>query len=393
MRIAYVCADLGVPVFGCKGCSIHVQEVMRALDQLGHEVELFTPRPEGVRPPGLESVRVHPLPKAVSKQAAVREQAALVANASLRTVLEAAGPFDLVYKRYSLWSFAGMEYAHGAGIPSVLEVNAPLIEEQTKHRTLVDRASAEEVARRVFQTATVLLAVSDEVSTYLHGYPFAQGRIHVVPNGVNTERFRPGLTPLLPGDVESFTVGFVGSLKPWHGLSVLVEAFALLHRWRANSRLIIVGEGPERAGVFSDLMERRLSGSFRLTGAISPNDVPRMLASFDVAVAPYTAFDGFYFSPLKVYEYMASGLPVIASEVGQLRHLIAQRVNGILCPPGDPLALAEALMVLCDDLIIRRQLGEHARLSVLIDRTWMAAVRPILGLVNPPAESLLLTPC
>lgn len=393
MRIAYVCADLGVPVFGCKGCSIHVQEVVRTLAQLGHRVEIFTPRAEGVRPSGIESVRVHTLPRALCDEAASREQAALLANASLRSLLEFWGPFDLVYERYSLWSYAGMEYAQGAGIPSVLEVNAPLIEEQAKHRTLVDRAGAEEVARRVFRAAEVLIAVSDEVSVDLSRYPSTRGRTHVVPNGVNTERFRAGLTPLLPHDPACFTVGFVGSLKPWHGLSVLVEAFALLHERRPKSRLIVVGEGPERAGVVSDLIERGLSGSFHVTGAIPPDEVPRMLASFDAALAPYTAQEGFYFSPLKVYEYMASGLPVIASEVGQLTNLIEHGVNGLLCPPGDSRALADALTMLHDQPSVRCHLGERARRTVLNNHTWVATVRRILSLIETPLEDRIFTAC
>lgn len=393
MRIAYICADLGIPVFGCKGCSIHVQEVVRTLGQLGVEVELFTPRPEGVRPPGLESVQVHPLPTADSREAAVREQAALAANASLRTALETAGPFDWVYERYSLWSYAGMEYARTAGVPGLLEVNAPLIEEQAEHRTLVDRNSAEEVARRVFQDATTLIAVSAEVSAYLHRYPAARGRIHVMPNGVNTERFRPGLTPHLPRDSGNFTVGFVGSLKSWHGLSVLVEAFALLHERHANSRLIVVGEGPERANVWSDLNERGLSGAFHLTGAISSDEIPRMLASFDAAAAPYDQREGFYFSPLKVYEYMAAGLPVVASAVGQLTQLIEDGVNGLLCPPGDARALADTLSRLHDDGVLRRRLGESARRTMLSDHTWTAMVRRILALAVPPTENRLLATC
>src|SRR6516162_104729 len=105
MRLAYVCADLGVPVFGRKGCSIHVQEVVRALAGMGVEVDLFSSRPEGTPPPGLESVRVFELGVAGGERAA-REQAAMAANDGLYVALEREGPFDMVYERYSLWSFA-----------------------------------------------------------------------------------------------------------------------------------------------------------------------------------------------------------------------------------------------------------------------------------------------
>src|SRR5262245_21662167 len=117
MRVAYVCTDQGIPVFGRKGCSIHVQEVMRALIGRGAEVDLFTPRNEGEPPLGLESVRRHPLPIAAQKNSAAREQMAFEANSHLRQALEREGPFDLVYERYSLWSYEGMDYAQAAQVP------------------------------------------------------------------------------------------------------------------------------------------------------------------------------------------------------------------------------------------------------------------------------------
>src|SRR5260370_16186351 len=137
-----------------------------------------------------------------------------------------------------------MEYARARGSPGLVEVNAPLIEEQAEHRILVDRARVEYVAERVFRAATALIAVSDQVAAYLERYPATRGRVQVIPNGVDPDRFPAGLrasSSTLPG---TFTVGFLGTLKPWHGLPTLVEAFALLHREGPSSRLLIVGARP-----------------------------------------------------------------------------------------------------------------------------------------------------
>jgi glycosyltransferase involved in cell wall biosynthesis len=391
MRVAYVCADPGVPVFGRKGCSIHVQEMIHALQEQGARVELFATRLDGDPPPGLEGVRLHKLP-AVPKgellalarclRGAAREQAALAANRDLRNALKREGPFDLVYERYSLWSFAGVEYAQAMGIPGLLEVNAPLIEEQAEHRGLVNRARAERVAQQVFDAATVLIAVSEEVAAYLDCYPATQGRVHVVPNGVNPNRFPADLKPSCPARAGSFTVGFVGTLKPWHGLSVLVEAFAMLCRHASNSRLLIVGDGPERERIEAGLSVRTLREAATFTGAVDPSQVPGLVASMDVAVAPYPNESDFYFSPLKVYEYMAAGVPVVASRVGQLARLIEDGVNGLLCPPGNPIAVADALDRLRQQPELRARLGQAARSTVLRHHTWEAVARRVLRLAD-----------
>ncbi len=389
MRIAYVSADLGVPVFGRKGCSIHVQEVVRALRARGARVELFTMRPEGAPPPGLETVPVYALPLPAKGERAVREQAALAANAGVRDILEREGPFDLVYERYSLWCTAGMDYARDQGTPGFLEVNAPLIAEAAEHRGLVDRAGAERVAAQVFGGATALLAVSEEIAAYLRDYPGTDGRIHVIPNGVNPERFAAGGVAARPKSPDVFTVGFLGTLKAWHGLTVLAEALALLHRRVPAARLLIVGDGPERERLEADLAGRGLRDAARFTGAVPPEAVPGLLAVMDVAVAPYPLLANFYFSPMKVYEYMAAGLPVVASRIGQLTTILRHEATGLLCPPGDAVALAAALERLWRDPAARRRLGEAARTQVLRDHTWAAVARRILDLAGRKAVPVL----
>src|SRR6266571_1364574 len=353
MRIAYITADPGVPVFGRKGCSIHVQEVLGAMARRGAQIDLFASNCEGAVLEGGASFRLRPLPSPPKGELTLREQKCLMANASLRAALECAGPFSLVYERYSLWSFAGMEYARQRNTPGLLEVNAPLIEEQAEHRGLVDREGAERVRDRVFAAATALLAVSDEVADHLESFPATHGRVHVVPNGVNPERFPPAL-----------------------------EAFARLHAQSRHNRLLLVGDGVERERLAAEVSSRGLATAVQFTGAVAPCEVAGLLASMDVAVAPYPRLASFYFSPLKVYEYMAAGLPVVASRAGQLEKLIEGGVTGLLVPPGDVGALAAALQRVRREPELGRRLGQAARAKVFRDHTWDEAVHRILSLAG-----------
>lgn len=375
MKAAYICADPGIPVFGQKGCSIHVQEVIRSLLQKNVQICLFTTRLGNATPSDFQKVKVYQLPTIPKVELAVRERVARSINPDLELELTLAQPFDFVYERYSLWSYSGMEYARKMGIPGILEVNAPLILEQDKHRGLVDREQAEAIAKRVFQAATTIIAVSREIKDYVSQYVTDTDKIQIIPNGVNPQRFTGNVSGK---DTQQFTVGFVGSLKPWHGLPILIDAFARFQRNYPQARLLFVGDGKERDRLNQDIATRKLESAVKFTGAVSPETVPHWLSQMDVAVAPYPPSQDFYFSPLKVYEYMAAGLPVVASNIGQISEIIDDGVNGLLTPPGDATALADALEQLWRSPLLRRRLGDSARAKILQHHTWERVVEKIL---------------
>src|SRR5436190_14461659 len=166
-------------------------------------------------------------------------------------------------------------------------------------------------------------------------------------------------------------------MKRWHGLGHLLEAFRRLYEEYPGTRLLLVGDGPVREELAAEARAQGLEKAVKFTGAVVPADVPGLLASMDVAVAPYPKSANFYFSPLKVYEYMAAGLPVLASRLGQLEKLIEHEVNGLLVPAGDIDALVRGLERMRLDPSLRQSLGKAARTKVLRNHTWDAVTERI----------------
>lgn len=384
MRVAYVCADLGVPVFGSKGCSIHVQEIVRSFLKRGDHVDLFVARTGGDTPDEFSQCGLHVIAPERAEDVAGREIAAQTVARRIHETMESQAPYDLVYERHSLWSSAGPDFAMVQGIPSILEINAPLIDEQMKHRHLVDVELAIATSRAAFDTATSLAVVSEEVATAIEAdFAIESSKLHVVPNGVDTQRFSPDVPASMPA--EDFTIGFVGSLKPWHGVETLLQAFQFMQRECRNSRLLIIGDGPMQRQLQADYCtpDSDLSSRVHWIGSVPPGEVPGYLASLDVAVAPYPNLPDFYFSPLKVYEYMACGLTTVASDIGQLKSIIQHRIDGFLYNPDSIAGLASTLSMLAEQSAVRTEVGQRARTRAVEEFSWDRVLTRSLSTLGP----------
>ena len=363
MHIAYVCLDPGIPVFGTKGASVHIQEVVREYRRRGHDVTVYATRRGSDVPDDLAELRVVDVP-ITTRDEEEREHAQQAASASVSDMVRAGG-YDLVYERYSLFSTVIAE----CGVPGILEVNAPLIDEQRTHRVLVDEQAADAALQEQVQAALATICVSDPVRDWVIARTEGT-RVFTVPNGVNVHRITP--QPESPG---APVVTFVGTLKPWHGVDVLLRARAQAHK---DWQLRIIGDGPMRAEL--DDLARSLGIDVDFRGAVAPDAIPQHMAGTAIGVAPYPAMDtdsDQYFSPLKVYEYMAAGLPVVASRVGQLPEIMGE--SAYLVPPSDPEALAAALDALVANPVERARVGSDNRRQAEREHSWTGTVDHILA--------------
>lgn len=374
MRIAYVCTDPGIEIFGTKGASVHAREMIAAFQARGAEVTLISPR-IGQVPARYAALNPLPLPSLPGGGNAEQRARALIAqNDAVTRILREAGPFDLIYERHALFAHAAMEEAARQALPAVLEVNAPLIDESRRHRTLPLPELARASTQRAMRAAGWVSAVSPAVADYARRHGAA--RVEIIENAVDPDRFPPVVRPQ-----DRLTIGFLGTLRPWHDVETLLKAMTRLRLTVPHARLLIVGDGPERTRLAPALA--RLGAE--QPGAVVPDEVPGWLARMDIAVAPYASDQPFYFSPLKIYEYMASGLPVVASDVGDLGQLVRHEKTGLICAPDNPAAMADALERLATNPKLAQRMGAAGRKIVLRQHRWSDVAERILHLSLPRA--------
>jgi glycosyltransferase involved in cell wall biosynthesis len=165
-------------------------------------------------------------------------------------------------------------------------------------------------------------------------------------------------------------VGFVGTLRPWHDVATLVGAIELLRARGNRAQLLVVGDGTGAAA---------LDGPGTLvTGPVPNEHVPAYLAALDAAVVPYTG-SRCYFSPLKLFEYLAAAVPVVAADAGDVRHCIRHGVSGRLYAPGDAAALARELELVLTSPHRARQMAAAGREHVCAHHTWAQNARIVAG--------------
>lgn len=360
MRILYTAVDTPIP--GTHGGSVHALELCRALAERGHQVHLLAPLGVGRAPDSTAEwapegaaggqVRLHRLarPTRFLEWAAVRQVRALAASLSP----------DVVVDRFYTFGGAGIWAAHSLRIPAVLEVNSPARPFPGSWRDRLDRASivrpVDRWRRRVLRWSDAVYATSKHLVP-----PELQSDVTVVTNGVDPRRFQPGRPCNEAGPLPCV---YVSSFRSWHGAEDLVEAVRMSVERGVALRVTCLGQGPRWTAARAAAERARLGNSIEFVGEVPYHEVPGRLADAAVGLAPFSpgAFSalelGWFWSPIKIFEYLAAGLAVVTADLPELRALLNDDVASFY-RTGSPESLADRL----EELWSRRDMLERRRAS------------------------------
>jgi glycosyltransferase involved in cell wall biosynthesis len=367
------------------GQAVHIEEMIAALRDQGHEIKVVAPAASDDGKMGGGVGWVHKLRNSLPN--AIYELLELTYSlVAYRALAAAAREFkpDVLYERYNLFLLAGLMLKRRLGIPMLLEVNSPLVQERMQHSGgLALPWLARWAEGAAWRGADVVLPVTRVLAGHVKAYGVPDERIVVIPNGINEAHFAAAPDPTLAkterGLSGKLVLGFTGFVRDWHGVDRVI-AWMATQDAPANAHLVVVGDGPVRADLEAQARQLGLADRVTFTGVIHRDQVPNWVAAFDIALQPAVVA---YASPLKLMEYLVMAKAIVAPSTPNLCEVLTDNQNALLFDPADPRGFETALTRLCADANLRLRLAAGAYATIAkLDLTWAGNASRVAALAE-----------
>jgi glycosyltransferase involved in cell wall biosynthesis len=387
-RVVYLRSTPG-PGTQAGGAASHIKGVVEGLQALGAHVEIIS----NDQIAGLNFPRFTVIPPQGSggSRALFDMHNNLVFTRGAVPLIERADP-DFIYQRYARFSWAGVVAAMRIKRPLFLEYNGSEVWVGRHWDRVGSLDLLERYERLNLDAAARIFVVSEVERRNLEARGVRSEKIVVNPNGVDVERFRPGVGGAetrreLGIEEDEVVAGFVGTFGPWHGVEKLAEAIKSITTGGhgvpplQRPKFLLVGSGSLHAEVEKQLENEVKEGRVIFTGAVAHDRVPKLLDACDILVAPHVRLaDGseFFGSPTKIFEYMAMGKGIVASRLGQIGEVLVDEETSLLVEPGNVGELGNAIVRLIESETLRKRLGARAREVAAREHTWTHNARRVL---------------
>ena len=388
--IVYIRSDFWTKVNTSGGAVAHTKGVIEAFLKKGLNVRLFSPYSiECISNETLDQYIVTPQ---ILSEGFGEVQELEFNNQFISTIDNHINRDDIlfVYQRYGLNSFAGAYIAKKYNLPFILEYNGSEIWMGDNWGSKIKyRLTAGSIEILNFRAANIIIGNAYALKKELISRGIDQNKILIIPNGVDPDIFNSninGATLKQKLNIgESIVVGFMGTFGPWHGAEVLAKSVNIVLEENQDIHFLFLGNGIRKQMCENIIDKSIFKEKVTFTGTIPQLQAQNYLAVCDVLVSPQIPNpDGseFFGSPTKLFEYMAMGKAIIASNLDQIGKIIKHRETGLLFDPNNEVQLAKAIIELYSNPVLRKKLGNNARSEAIDKYTWKQHVDAILDRVS-----------
>lgn len=357
---------------------VHIAGIAGGLRAAGNDVEIISPAdlgPSKKAPNGFKTLSKF-IPEILFEIMEIAYNLTAYKKARKITL---AKKIDFIYERFAFFSWTGALLSKIYNIPLFLEINYTTHTPLVRKRTKLLLPLARHIERKILTRASAIFVVSSFLKKQLMEMGVSEKKIYLTVNAVDG-----GIFQSIPHDAEirakynlngATVIGYVGGFYPWHGIDLLLQAVKNIECEYGNLSILLVGDGPVKNQLKNQYAKLRMHSKMIMPGEVEHKDLPKYLAAMDICILPDS---NEYCSPVKILEYMAMGKPVLAPNLGNVKDIISDRVNGVLFKAGDCADMEKTIKLILENKELRADISSSARKEIFKYHLWSNNVEKIL---------------